>query len=238
MSTLKHKRILLKLSGEALMGEGKEIFNKKTLDEIMFQIKQLVDLDVNLGIMIGGGNIFRGLHAEEFGLQKANADYMGIMATIINGIALKDFLMAHKISAKIYSAIPIGNLIQGYNRDNMLKDIVDKNVIIFVGGTGHPFFTTDSSAALRAIEMNADLLIKATKVDGVYDSDPMKNPQAQKYTKLRFDEAISKNLKVMDMAAFDLCRTHKIDISVCNIFNKNSLKDTVCGNGQGTLIYT
>lgn len=232
------QRILLKLSGEALMGENKNaLYDKNTLDEIMFQIKQLIDLKVKLGIVIGGGNIFRGVRAEEFGLQLANADYMGILATIMNGIALKDFLNTHNIRSKVYSAIPVGNIVKGYNRNEMLDELEDGNVVIFVGGTGNPFFTTDSGAALRAIEMNADILVKATKVDGVYDSDPQKNPDAKKYNNLSFDEAIQQNLQVMDMSAFDLCRRHKVNIVVCNIFKQNSLRDTANGNTQGTLIH-
>lgn len=231
------QRILLKLSGEALTGKNNEMFDKSTLDAIMLQIKQLIDLKVKLGIVIGGGNIFRGLRAEEFGLARANADYMGMLATIMNGIALKDFLNAHNIRSKIYSAFPVGNIVTGYNRNDMLEELEDGNVVIFVGGTGNPFFTTDSGAALRAIEMDADILVKATKVDGVYDCDPMKNLNAKKYTKLSFDEAIRQNLQVMDMAAFDLCRSHKVNIVVCNIFSPNSLKDTANGNTQGTLIH-
>lgn len=230
-------RILLKLSGEALMGDSNELYNKNTLDSIMLQIKQLIDLKVKLGIVIGGGNIFRGLRAQEFGLERANADYMGMLATIMNGIALKDFLNTHNIPSKIYSAIPVGNIVKGYNRNDMLEELDDGNVVIFVGGTGNPFFTTDSGAALRAIEMNANILVKATKVDGVYDSDPHKNPAAKKYTKLSFDDAIRQNLQVMDMAAFDLCRSNKINIVVCDIFSPNSLRDTANGKTSGTLIH-
>lgn len=231
------QRILLKLSGEALMGENNELFDKNTLDSIMLQIKQLITLKVKLGIVIGGGNIFRGIRAEEFGLQRANADYMGMLATIMNGIALKDFLHAHNIRSKIYSAFTVGNIVTGYNHNDMLEELDDGNVVIFVGGTGNPFFTTDSGAALRAIEMNANILVKATKVDGVYDSDPQKNPNAKKYNKLSFDEAIRQNLQIMDMAAFDLCRSHKINIVVCDIFSPNSLRDTANGNTHGTLIH-
>jgi uridylate kinase len=237
MPQLKYQRILLKLSGEALMGDSQEMFNKDTLDGIMLQIKQLIELNVKLGIVIGGGNIFRGVRAQEFGLQRANADYMGILATIMNGIALKDFLTTHNIQSRIYSAIPIGNLIEGYNRDRMLARMAEGNVIIFVAGTGNPFFTTDSGAALRAIEMDADLLIKATKVNGVYDSDPLKNVAAKRYKSLSFDDAIDQNLKIMDMAAFDLCRANNVNIAVCSVFSPNSLKDAAEGNNQGTLIY-
>lgn len=232
------KRILLKLSGEALMGEeSREMFDKNALEMIISQIKQLIELKVKLGIVIGGGNIFRGTKAQQFGLQLVNAHYMGMLATIINGIALKDFLNTHKIRSEIYSAIPIGEIIKGYNRNDMLEKLEADNIVIFVGGTGNPFFTTDSGAALRAIEMNADILVKATKVDGVYDSDPVQNHNAKKYDQLSFDDAIRQNLQVMDMAAFDLCRSHNVNIVVCNIFSKNSLSDTASGNTRGTLIH-
>ena len=236
MQQLKYQRVLLKLSGEALMGGHTDLFDKKTVDGIILQIKQLLELKVKLGIVIGGGNIFRGIDAKQFGLQPSNADYMGILATIMNGIAFKDFLVSHGIRAKIYSAVPVGNIVKGYNRDSMLNRLEDGNVIVFAGGTGNPFFTTDSAAALRAVEMGANLLIKATKVNGVYDSDPHKNPQAQKYTTLSFTEAISQNLKVMDLTAFDLCQQHSINIEVCDIFSPNSLKDAATGNSQGTVL--
>src|SRR3990167_3970304 len=223
MQQLKYPRVLLKLSGEALMGGHTDLFDKQTIDEIIVQIQQLLELDVKLGIVIGGGNIFRGIDAKQFGLQPTNADYMGILATIMNGIAFKDFLTSSGIRAKIYSALPVGNIVKGYNRDSMLNRLDDGNVIVFAGGTGNPFFTTDSAAALRAVEMGANLLIKATKVNGVYDSDPHKNPHAKKYTNLSFNEAISQNLKVMDLTAFDLCQQHKINIEVCDIFSPNSL---------------
>jgi len=237
MQQVKYKRTLLKLSGEALMGDSQHIFDKPTIDGILTQIKQLNLLGIKIGIVIGGGNIFRGINGTQFGLKPANADYMGILATVMNGIALKDFLNHIGVKTYLYSAVPIGDIVKGYNRDNMLDKLDVNSVVIFAGGVGHPFFTTDSGAALRAIEMNADLLIKATKVDGVYNVDPKTHTNAQKYTKLSFDEAMHKNLKIMDMAAFDLCRTHKVNIGVCNIFQANALYDMVIGNSQGTLIH-
>lgn len=237
MEQVKYKRILLKLSGEALMGNSQSMFDKPTIDAVISQIKQILDLGVKIGIVIGGGNIFRGVNGKELGLDRANADSIGMLATVMNGIALKDFLANAGIKAKIYSALAINNLVKGYNRDSMLGRLNDGNVIIFVAGTGNPFFTTDSGAALRAIEMKADLLIKATKVDGVYDSDPKLNLTATKYHKVSFNDAIKQNLKIMDMSAFDLCREHKVNIEVCNIFNPNCLKDSVLGNSQGTLIH-
>lgn len=238
MQKVKYPRVLLKLSGEALMGNGyASIFDKPTIDAMLIQIKQVLGLGVKLGIVIGGGNIFRGVNGSEFGLQRANADYMGMLATIMNGIAFKDFLTNVGINSKVYSAIAVSNIVEGYNRDNMLSMLEDNNVIIFVAGVGNPFFTTDSGAALRAIEMNADLLIKATKVNGIYDVDPAKHTNAKKYDRLSFDEAITKCLKVMDMSAFDLCRSNKVNIQVCNIFEDGSLMDAVLGKSQGTLVY-
>lgn len=237
MQTTKYKRILLKLSGEALMGDSQNMFDKATLDAILFQIKQLNELGIKIGIVIGAGNIFRGISGDDLGLQRANADYMGILATVMNGIALKDFLSKIGVSAKIYSALSISNIAKEYNRDSMLKRLNDGDVIIFVAGTGLPYFTTDTTAALRAIDMNADLVIKATKVDGVYDSDPKKNSDAQKFRKITFEEVINKNLKIMDIAAIDLCRTNKINIEVCNIFKPDVLKNIAEGKECGTLVY-
>lgn len=236
INKVKFTRVLLKLSGEALMGKSTSIFDKETIDSIIIQIKQIIELDVKVGIVIGGGNIFRGVNGSEMGLERANADYIGMLATIMNGIALKDFFTNAGVKSKVYSAVSINNIINGINRDNILEDLNQKNVIIFVGGTGNPFFTTDSGAALRAIEMQAELLIKATKVDGVYDMDPKIHKNAIKYHSLSFDEAISKSLRVMDMSAFDLCREHNINIDVCDIFKASCLLDSVNGNTQGTLI--
>lgn len=229
MQQLKYKRILIKLSGEALMGSSQNMFDPSTTSSILSQIKAVTQLGVEVGVVIGGGNIFRGVKANELGLQRANADYMGMLATMMNGIALKDFLANIGVKTKIYSALNVTNVIKGYNRDSMLSRLQDGNVIIFVGGTGNPFFTTDSGAALRAIEMNADILIKATKVDGVYNKDPVKSTDAIKYDTITFDEAITNNLKVMDISAFDLCKEHKMNIQVCNIFNPNTLENIVLG---------
>lgn len=237
METVKYKRILLKLSGEALMGASHNMFDKPNIDSVTAQIMQIHKLGIKIGIVVGGGNIFRGSNGVDLGFERVNADYIGMLATIMNGIALRDFLSNVGIKAKIYSALPVANIINGYNRDSMLKNLEDGYIIIFVAGTGNPCFSTDSGAALRAVEMNADLLIKATKVDGVYDSDPRENLTATKHHKISFNDAIAQNLKVMDMAAFDLCRANKINVEVCNIFHPNSLRNSVEGSGQGTLIY-
>ncbi len=233
-----YRRILIKLSGEALMGDGVELFDSNAVTGIMQQIKDVVDCGIGIGIVIGGGNIIRGNEADKLKLDRINVDYMGMLSTIINAIALKDFLSQVDIGAVIYSSIGMGNVIKSYNREDALKDLNNDNVVIFAGGTGNPLFTTDSAAALRAIEINADLIIKATKVDGVYDSDPKMNPSAKKYNHLSFLDAINKNLKIMDLTAFDLCKNHGIDIHVCNIFTPNTLKDVIYGEPIGTLIYS
>ncbi len=235
--TIKFRRILLKLSGEALMGSSTDLYDQDTISHIAQEIKALSQMGIEIAITIGGGNIFRGINAEAFGLERSNADSMGMLATIINGIALKDFLANHGLSCKLLSALSVGNMIEGYNRERAMHALEHKQIIILAGGTGNPYFSTDSTAALRALEIKADLIIKATKVDGVYDKDPFKYPDARKYSTISFAEAIQKNLKVMDLTAFDLCKEHKINIEVCNVFQKNALTDSVTGNSQGTLIY-
>lgn len=235
---LKYPRILLKLSGEALMGEGRDSVDPETVAFILQQVKDVLELGVKVGIVIGGGNFFRGVAgSDKLGIQRANADAMGMLATVMNGILLRDSFNAGGINAKLFSAFAVGTFIKGYNRDSMVKRLNDGDVVIFVGGTGSPYFTTDSGAALRGLEMNADLLIKATKVDGVYNKDPKKFTDAVKYQQLSFDEAIGQNLGVMDMAAFALCRENNLNIKVCSIFKTGSLKRVVLGEDEGTLVY-
>ena len=241
---IKFKRVLLKLSGESLMGNApantnhtQGIFDISAINNIIHQIQQLLELGIEVGIVIGGGNIFRGMNANQFGLDRVDADYMGMLATIINGIALKDCLINQKIACNLYSALPIERVTEPYNIDHMKHNISNGNVIIFVGGTGNPFVTTDSGAALRALEINADLLIKATNVDGVYNVDPKNNPEAIKYDSITFVDAIKQNLNIMDISAFDLCHKHNINIQVCNIFTANALKNAALGNTCGTLVH-
>lgn len=235
---LKYNRILLKLSGESLMGDSQDSVNPETVEFILKQVKDIVELGVKVGIVIGGGNFFRGVAgSDKLGIQRANADTMGMLATVMNGILLRDSFNAHGVEAKIFSAFPIGSFIKGYNRDSMLKRVDNGEVVIFVGGTGSPYFTTDSGAALRGLEMHADLLIKATKVDGVYSADPKKDLSAVKYDSLSFDDAIGNNLGVMDTAAFALCRENNLNIKVCSIFKAGSLKRIVLGEDEGTLVY-
>ncbi len=235
---LKYSRILLKLSGESLMGDSQDSVNPETVEFILKQVKDIVELGVKVGIVIGGGNFFRGVAgSDKLGIQRSNADTMGMLATVMNGILLRDSFNAHGVEAKIFSAFPIGSFIKGYNRDSMIKRVDNGEVVIFVGGTGSPYFTTDSGAALRGLEMNADLLIKATKVDGVYSADPKKDLSAVKYDSLSFDDAIGNNLGVMDTAAFALCRENNLNIKVCSIFKAGSLKRIVLGEDEGTLVY-
>lgn len=234
----KYKKILLKLSGESLMGETSNSIDNATVEYIVNELKEVLALGVKVGIVIGGGNFFRGVAgSEKLGIQRENADAMGMLATVMNGILLRDVFNSNGIKTKLFSALPIGSFIKGYNRDSMIKRINDGEVVVFVGGTGHPYFTTDSGAALRGLEMGADLLIKATKVDGVYTADPKKDKTATKYDKLSFDEALDKKLGVMDVAAFALCRENNLIINVCSIFKAGSLKRVVMGEDEGTLVY-
>jgi uridylate kinase len=239
MQQAQYKRVLLKLSGEALVGDSQDssIFNKVAVNEIVTQIKELQVLGVSLGIVIGGGNIFRGVNGAEFGLKEEHAHYMGMLATVMNGIALKDFLAHSGVEAQVFSALPLATMVKYYNQDEVLNALDNGKVIIFVAGTGNPFFTTDSGAALRAVNIGADLLIKATKVNGVYDKDPCLYSDAKKFVRISFDEAINKNLKVMDISAFELCRAHNINIQVCNVFLKHSLRDVVLSSSDSTLVY-
>ncbi|RTK94099.1 MAG: UMP kinase [Neisseriaceae bacterium] len=234
----KYKKILLKLSGESLMGETSNSIDNATVEYILNELKEVLALGVKVGIVIGGGNFFRGVAgSEKLGIQRENADAMGMLATVMNGILLRDVFNSNGIKTKLFSAMPIGSFIKGYNRDSMIKRVNDGEVVVFVGGTGHPYFTTDSGAALRGLEMSADLLIKATKVDGVYTADPKKDKTATKYDKLSFDEALDKKLGVMDVAAFALCRENNLNINVCSIFKAGSLKRVVMGEDEGTLVY-
>jgi len=235
---LKYSKVLLKLSGEALMGDSKDSIHPETVELILQQVRDILALGVKVGIVIGGGNFFRGVSgSDRLGIQRANADTMGMLATVMNGILLRDCFNSLGIDAKIFSAFPVGGFVKTYSRDSMLKRLNDGDVVIFVGGVGSPYFTTDSGAALRGLEMSADLLIKATKVDGVYNKDPKKFSDAVRYEQLSFDEAISNNLGVMDTAAFALCRENNLNIKVCSIFKPGSLKKVVQGEAEGTLVF-
>ncbi len=233
-----YKRVLLKLSGEALMGTSQFGINKKTIDSIVEEIKQVYDLGVGLAIVIGGGNIFRGVALGATGLERATADYMGMIATIMNAIALQDAMRQAKVEAKVQSAIRIDQIVEPYMRQKAMKYLNEKKVVIFAAGTGNPFFTTDTAAALRGAEIGAELLIKATRVDGIYESDPEENPNATMYDSISFDEVINKKLRIMDATAFALCRDQKLPVQVIKITKHGALKEAVMGRNEGTFVYS
>ena len=233
-----YKRVLLKLSGEALMGTTQFGINKKTIDSIVEEIKQVYDLGVGLAIVIGGGNIFRGVALGATGLERATADYMGMIATIMNAIALQDAMRQAKVEAKVQSAIRIDQIVEPYMRQKAMKYLNEKKVVIFAAGTGNPFFTTDTAAALRGAEIGAELLIKATRVDGIYESDPEENPNAKMYDSISFDEVINKKLRIMDATAFALCRDQKLPVQVIKITKHGALKEAVMGRNEGTFVYS
>lgn len=236
-TNLKYKRIVIKLSGESLMGNSNELFDSLVINSIIEQIRSITNLGVEVAIVIGGGNIFRGIDGSLLKIDKINSDYMGMIATIINGIALNDFFNNSGIKSTIFSAIAIHKAVKTYMQHEVLEALDNKKLVIFTGGTGSPLFTTDSTAALRAIEIGADLIIKATKVDGIYNEDPHKNSKAVRYNQLTFDDAISKNLKIMDQTAFTLCKEHNVPILVCNIFTNNVLTDIIINDKDlGTLV--
>jgi uridylate kinase len=229
------KRVLIKLSGEALMGEQNFGIEHKACDIIAGAIKEIYDLGVEIGIVVGGGNIFRGTQAKDFGFERTPADHIGMMATTINGLILQQSLAVLNIPSVVMSAI--GNsLVQKYNWSECIQEIKKGKITIFVGGTGNPYFTTDTAAALRATEIHAEILFKATKVDGVYTEDPKKNPYAKKYENLTYNEALAKRLNVMDATAIALCRENKLPIYVFNLFQKGSLLQAICKREGGTLV--
>jgi len=236
MANLKYKRILLKLSGEALMGSDSFGVNPEVINKIVAEIKSAIDGGTELAVVIGGGNIFRGVALGAAGMDRATADYMGMLATVMNSLALQDAMKHAGINSRVQSAINIEQIVEPYIRGKAIKYLEDKKIVIFAAGTGNPFFTTDTAAALRAMEINADVMIKATKVDGIFSEDPEKNPSAKFYKTVTFDEAISKNLKVMDATAFTLCRDQKLPIVVFNIFKENALKNILLGREEGTLV--
>lgn len=229
------KRILLKLSGEALMGDDAYGINSGTISNIVEQIKEVVDLGVEVGVVIGGGNIFRGVAPAAAGMDRATADYMGMLATVMNALALQDAMRHIGVEARVQSALGI-EFVEPYVRAKALRALEKGRVVIFGAGTGNPFFTTDTAAALRGAEIDAEIVLKATKVDGIYSADPKKDPKASKYETVTFDEAIAKDLKVMDATAFTLCRDQKLPIAVFNIFKAGALKRVVMGENEGTRV--
>ncbi len=233
---MKYKRILLKLSGEALMGDKDFGIDVKVLNYYAQEIKSILSLGIELAIVIGGGNIFRGVQVEEKGLNRVQGDYMGMLATMINGMALQSSLEKNKIDTRLLSAIKMEQIAESFIRRRAMRHLDKGRVVIFGSGTGNPFFSTDTAAALRAIEVGADLILKGTNVDGVFSEDPKINQNAELYTKISYSEVIRKKLKVMDMTAFTMCEENKIPIIVCNINNKGNLSKILNGDQIGTLI--
>lgn len=236
-ATPKFKRILLKLSGEALMGADSYGINRQTIGEIVNEVKSVVDLGVQVGVVIGGGNIFRGIAPAANGMDRAQADYMGMLATVMNGLALQDAMRVAGLVARVQSALNIEQVVEPYIRGRAIRYLEQGRTVIFAGGTGNPFFTTDTAAALRGAEIGAEIVLKATKVDGIYTADPKKDPSATKFERISFDEAISRNLAIMDTTAFALCRDRKLPIKVFSIFKAGALKSVVLGENEGTLVY-
>jgi uridylate kinase len=232
-----YSRILLKLSGEAFLGKGPGSVDTEICINLANQIKNIVDLGVEVALVVGGGNIFRGApSSKKFKMERTVADYMGMLATALNGLALQDALEKKEVPTRVMTAIEMHKIAEPYIRRRAIRHLEKKRVIIFVAGTGNPYFTTDTAAALRSIEINAQVLLKGTKVDGVYTSDPAINKQAKKFNRLKGMDVIQKNLKVMDSTAITLCMENELPIIVFNFTNKDNLKDIVCGKNIGTLI--
>ena len=232
-----HKRVLLKLSGEALMGDDAFGINRGTIVRVAEEIAEVIRLGVQVAVVIGGGNIFRGVAGGSVGMDRATADYMGMLATVMNSLALADTMDKVGLTARVMSAIAIEQVVEPYVRPKALQYLEEGKVVVFAAGTGNPFFTTDTAAALRGAEIGAEVVIKATKVDGVYSADPKKDPTAERYSQISFDQAISQNLGIMDATAFALCRDQKLPIKVFSIFKSGALKRVVLGQDEGTLVH-
>ena len=231
------KRILLKLSGEALMGDDAFGINQDTIRRMASEVVEITKMVVQVALVIGGGNIFRGVAGGAIGMDRATADYMGMLATVMNSLALSDSLDKAGATSRVMSAISIEQVVEPYVRPKALQYLEEGKVVIFAAGTGNPFFTTDTAAALRGAEIGAEVVLKATKVDGVYTADPAKDPAATRYTTLTFDEAMMRNLQVMDATAFALCRDQNLPIKVFSILKEGALKRVVLGEDEGTLVH-
>ncbi len=236
MATPKYKRILLKLSGEALMGGQEFGIDPKVLGQYAEEIKLVHDLGVQIGIVIGGGNIYRGIENSSDGIDKVTGDHMGMLATVINGLALQSSLEHHGMDTRCQTAINMDRIAEPYIRRRAVRHLEKKRIVIFAAGTGNPYFTTDTAAVLRGIEIEAGIIIKGTRVDGIYDSDPEKNPNAKKYSLINYDDVFKKNLKVMDMTAITLCKENNLPIGVFNMNVKNNLLRLVLGENVGTTV--
>lgn len=233
----RYKRVLVKLSGEALMGDDAYGINRSTLERIVSEVGAVAAMGVEVGVVIGGGNIFRGVAGASTGMDRATADYMGMLATVINAMALSDAMRQAGINARVQSALNVEQVVEPYIRGKAIRYLEEGKVVVFAAGTGNPFFTTDTAAALRGSEIGAEIVMKATKVDGVYTADPMKDKTAQRYDRISFDEAISRDLKVMDATALALCRDQKLPIVVFSIFKEGALRRVVLGEDEGTLVH-
>ncbi len=232
----KYKRILLKLSGESLMGDKAFGMDPKVIEQYARDIKGIVELGVQVALVIGGGNIYRGMNEKDTGIERAHGDYMGMLATVINGMALQAMLEKVGVYTRLQSAIKMEQIAEPYIRRRAMRHLEKGRVVIFGAGTGNPYFTTDTAGSLRAIEIQADVILKGTRVDGIYTADPEKDPTAKKFTTLTFQECISKNLKVMDMTAFTLCMENKLPIIVFNMNEPGNLHRVVSGDAVGTLV--
>ncbi len=232
----RYQRILLKLSGEALAGSNKVGIDPKVLDTMALEIGQLVGIGVQVGLVVGAGNLFRGAELQSAGLDRVAGDHMGMLATVMNGLALRDALERSNIRTRLMSAIPMSGIVEHYDHRHAIRYLKNGEVVIFGAGTGNPFFTTDSAACLRGIEIGADVVLKATKVDGVYDSDPEANPNAVKYDHLTYDDVLDKKLGVMDLTAICLCRDHGMPLRVFNMNKRGALLDLMLGEHEGTLV--
>lgn len=232
-----YKRVLLKLSGEALMGDDSYGINRQTIERMVSEIAEVSRSGVEVAVVIGGGNIFRGVALGASGMDRATADYMGMMATVMNALALQDAFRCAGVQARVQSALNIEQVVEPYIRPKAIRYLEEGKIVIFAAGTGNPFFTTDTAAALRGAEIGAQVVLKATKVDGIYSADPKKDPQATRYENISFNEAISKNLEVMDATAFALCRDQKLPIRVFSINKHGALYRAVMGENEGTLVH-
>lgn len=231
------KRIVLKLSGEALREDGtRDVISPQIVHNLALQIREVHGMGVEIAIVIGGGNIWRGLSASHRGMERTTADYMGMLATVINGLALQSAIEQTGISTRVQTAIDMQSVAEPFIRRRAMRHLELGHVVIFVAGTGNPFFSTDTTAALRASEIGAEVILKATKVDGIYDSDPKKNPTAKKYKQLTYTEALTKRLQVMDSTAFSLCMDNKVPILVFDMMSKDNIKKAVLGKAVGTLV--
>jgi uridylate kinase len=231
-----YKRILIKLSGEVMAGQERVGLEPSAVGELAEEIKELRSLEVEIAVVIGGGNLIRGATAAEYDLDRVTADQVGMLTTIINGLALRDALQRRGIPATVHSAVPVGEMVASYVPSTALRDLKEGKLVIFVGGTGNPYFTTDTAAALRALEIQADIILKATKVDGVYDSDPVENPSAVKFDSISYQEVLQRRLKVMDATAISLCMDNKLPIVVFNLTKEGNITRVVLGEKIGTVV--